>query len=357
MAVQIREILENFPDLLKSVRGAADSYVSSLKTGTTASSESLIFVSNRQQLDEARHCPALTWCVSQELIEQIPENIPNLLVSTNPYLAMALVGRRFFPQTRGLNPIEGGRLHESAVLSPKARLGRDCIVGPGAVIGDDVELGDRCIIGANTVLEPGVKVGAGTHIHPLVFIGHSCEIGERCEIHPHTTIGTEGYGYAHDNKFNHYRVTHYGRVILEDDVHIGAGVQIDRGTFEDSRIGAGTKIDNHCHLGHNIRIGRNTLVTGGLITAGSVTIGSNCVFGGRTTIKGHLKITDGAHFGGISGITKDVSKPGEYGGLPLQPIGDEMRTRASLKELPELIKRVRKIMKHLGLNNSSAKDS
>lgn len=351
MSVQLREILENFPDLVKPIRGDTNANIADIQTGTTASSRSLLFVSKADQLPEAKASPAQVWIVSESLLSQVPESVPHVAVSPNPYLAMARVSQHFFPQTRGIQIIQGeGKIHPSARISSSARLGQDCIVGPGAVIGDDCVLGDRCIVGANSVLEPGVKLGDETRLHPLVYIAHSCELGKRCEVHPHTTIGTEGFGYAQDRKFNHYRVTHYGRVVIGDDVHLGAGVQIDRGTFEDSQIGSGTKIDNHCHFGHNIRIGDNTLITGGMITAGSTTIGNNCVFGGRTTIKGHLKITDGCHFAGLSGVHKDISQPGEYGGLPLQPVQAEMRTRASLKLLPDLIKDVRRIMKHLGLN-------
>jgi UDP-3-O-[3-hydroxymyristoyl] glucosamine N-acyltransferase len=309
----------------------------------------LVFISTRAQLAEAKSSPAQTWVVGKDLEGEVPSSVANLLLSPNPYLAMALVAKRYFPQTRGHQIVKGPAISERATISPTARVGRDCVIGPGAVIGDDVELGDRCIVGANSVLEAGVKVGADTYIHPLVFIAHSCQIGARCEIHPNTSIGTEGYGYAHDQKFNHYRVTHYGRVILEDDVHIGAGVNIDRGTFADSRIGAGTKIDNHCHFGHNIVIGRNTLITAGMITGGSTTIGNACVFGGRATIKGHLSVADRVQIGGISSIGNNVKEAGEYGGHPLQPIAEELRTRASVKELPRLVKDVRRILKHLGL--------
>jgi UDP-3-O-[3-hydroxymyristoyl] glucosamine N-acyltransferase len=298
--------------------------------------------------------PAPVWVVGAEMINDVPDTVPVVVSSSRPQLAMALVGRRFFPPMRGRKIIAGPDIHPGATISDRARLGRGCIVGPGAVVGDDCEVGDDCVIGAGCVIEPGVKIGAGCHIHPLVYIAHSCEIGQRCEIHPHTTIGTEGYGYAQDAKFNHYRITHYGRVIIGDDVHIGAGVQIDRGTFEDSHIGSGTKIDNHCHFGHNIRIGKNTLITGGMITAGSVTIGDRCVFGGRSTVKGHISIASDCHFGGLSGVNNNIFKPGEYGGLPLQPIQSEMRTRASLKHLPELVRNVRRIMKHLGMSKQEA---
>lgn len=355
MKVQIGEILENFPNLLSLTRGSPESPVSNIKSGATASQDSLIFVSTLAQLRDAVGSPARAWVVPATFLDKVPEDTPIVVSSANPYLAMALVAKRFFPQTGHHRILDGPNVHPAAVISPSALLGENCLVGPGAVIGDHCEIGRDCVIGANAVLEPGVKVGERTHIHPLVFIAHDCVIGRRCEIHPQTTIGTEGYGYAQDAQFQHHRITHYGRVVIEDDVHIGAGVQIDRGTFEDSLIGAGTKIDNHCHFGHNIRVGRNTLITGGMITAGSATIGSGCVFGGRVTVRGHISVADGSHFGGVSVIANNVKEKGEYAGFPLQPLKDEMRTRAAIKELPRLLKQVRRLMKHVGLDREEDK--
>lgn len=354
MAVQIRDILENFPDLLVLNRGLNSRSVADIQTGATASDHSLVFISNRDQFAEAEKAEANpVWIVDAATLAKVPERIETVLVSPNPTLAMALAAKRFFAQKQGHQIVTGPKIHASATISERARIGQNCIVGPGAVIGDECEIGDDCIIGANSVIEAGVKIGSGTYIHPLVFIGHSCIIGNRCEIHPNTTIGSEGYGYAHDKSFNHYRITHYGRVILEDDVHIGAGVQIDRGTFADSRVGAGTKIDNHCHFGHNITIGRNTLITGGMITAGSTTIGSNCVFGGRVTSKGHLKVGDGVQVAGLSAISKDVLEPGEYAGVHLHSLRDEMRMRAAMRELPGLLKQIKRIIKHLGFKKET----
>jgi UDP-3-O-[3-hydroxymyristoyl] glucosamine N-acyltransferase len=201
------------------------------------------------------------------------------------------------------------------------------------------------------MLEPNVKIGERTHIHPLVFIAHSCQVGADCEIKSHSTIGGEGFGFAHDNKGHHHRITHYGRVIIEDRVHIGSGVSIDRGTFDDSRIGSGTKLDNHSHFGHNIRIGQDTILVGGQLYAGSVSIGSNCVFGGRVSIQGHLEICDNVQLMGLTAIGKSIDKPGQYGGLPVQKINDELRTRAVLPFLPKMKRQIARIMKKLEMDN------
>ena len=351
MPVQIREIVDAFPDLLTRSRGPDDASVGDVQTGLTASDTSLVFVSTAAQLREAAASPTRAVVVAEKLSDQVPPSIATVIVARSTPLALARVCVKFFAQTRGHHVLEGPAVHPAAHVAASARLGEGCIVGPGAVIGEDCVIGDRCIIGANSVLEPGVTVGDDTHVHPLVFIGHSCVIGKRCEIKPNTSVGTEGFGYAQDAEFNHHRLTHYGRVVLDDDVHLGAGVQMDRGTFGDSRVGRGTKIDNHCHFGHNICIGEKNLITAAMITAGSTTIGNANVFGGRCTIKGHLTVGDRVQIAGISSIGKDLLKPGEYGGHPLQPLAEEMRSRASLKKLPALVRQVRQIMKHLGLEN------
>lgn len=351
MAVLIRDIVEKFPELLSLGRGPSDLAVTDIQAATTASAESLVFVSNTKHLKEMASSKALSWVVTKELLPQVPAEVRTVLVATNVPLAMSYVAKQFFPQTDHHQSVGTARIHPSAQIASTASLGNDCVIGPGAVIGENCVLGDQCVIGANSVLEPRVKVGERSHIHPLVFIAHDCVIGARCEIKPNTTIGGEGFGYAQDAKFNHYRLTHYGRVVIEDDVHIGAGVQIDRGTFEDSVIGSGTKIDNHCHFGHNIRIGKNTLITGGMITAGSATLGSFCVFGGRSTIGGHLTIADHCHFGGVSMVHQSVTKPGQYAGFPLEDLKSALKTRASMPAVPQLVKQVRRIMKHLGLES------
>jgi len=346
---QVREIVENFPDLVRLERGSGDHPVGGLQEPSIARSEDLIFVSSAAHLKTALTSKSAAWVVHTGLTAQVPPAVKVVLSSANVQLCMALFAKKFFPLTKNHMIVEGPRVSKSAVVSASAKIGKDCIIAPGAVIGDNCVIGDGTIIGANAVIEPFAKVGSHTHIHPLVFVGHSCEIGNHCEIKPNTTIGGEGFGYAQDKQVNHHRLTHYGRVIVEDHVHIGAGVQIDRGTFLDSRIGQQTKIDNHCHFGHNIVIGKNTVITGGMITAGSCTIGSYNVFGGRTSIAGHLTVGDRIQIGGLSGITKSVTEPGQYAGFPLQDLKNDMRTRASLKMLPKLVKQMRMVLNKLGI--------
>lgn len=350
MGINLSSIIEKFPELLKFEKGDKNAPITGLQTAALAAAGDIIFLSEAKHLADTATTRAGTWVVSLKLVKDLPASFKgNLLVSPNPYLAMALVGKEFFPAKPGIVPVDGQAIHSSAVIAQSARLGKNVRVGPGAIISDGCVIGDDAIVGANTVLEPHVKVGQRTHIHPLNFVGHSCEIGDDCEIKPSSIIGGEGFGFAHDAKGDHYRITHYGRVIIENRVHIGSGVHIDRGTFEDSRIGENVIIDNHCHFGHNIRIGHHTIVTGGNLMAGSVTIGNHCVFGGGSIVTGHVQVTDKVQLAGRSVVSKSVDKSGQYGDYPLQPVKDALKARATLALLPQLRKHVSKILKKLDM--------
>ncbi len=349
MAVHVSDLITKFPELLKLVRGPMDHPIPALKDAQNATSADLIFVFSPKHLKEALNTQSQTWVVHKDLIDQVPQNVTTVLASPNVQLAMARIAKNFFAQNAHRIPIQGPKIHPAAQISKTARVGANCVIGPGAVVGDLCELAEDVIIGPNAVLEPGVKIGPRTHIYPLVFIGRECEVGADCEIHPNTTIGSDGFGYAYDATYKPERLTHYGRVIIEDRVHIGAGVQIDRGTYLDSRIGADTKIDNQSHFGHNIEIGRNVIIPGGMVAAGSARIGNYVMFGGRVTVGGHLDIPDKTKVSAVSVVGKTIEKPGDYGGFPLQEIGEALKTRAALRHLPEMVRQLRQILKHLNL--------
>ena len=214
-------------------------------------------------------------------------------------------------------------------------------MGAGAVIGKDALIGPGCVV------EEGARVGEGTVLHALVFLGRFCVVGDRCEIHPHTTIGSDGYAYAQDESRHHHKIPQLGIVSIEDDVEIQANCAIDRAAFGVTRIGRGTKIDNLCHIAHNCDIGEHVLLTGGFFVAGSSTVGDHCVAGGRATITDHVKVCAGVQLGGLCGVTKDLTEPGAYSGYPLQPMGKFLRTATSLPHLPELRRRVADLERRL----------
>jgi UDP-3-O-[3-hydroxymyristoyl] glucosamine N-acyltransferase len=352
MTVRVSDIIERFPKLLRLVRGDAQVEVLRPRSPLAPVPGCIVFLNQRKLIQDAVAGQATVIVVSDadaddEALQDAPQT---LLASPSPELALALVAETFFPVSTDKQSFDGSRIHPSAVISESASISEDAIVGPNAVVGANVRIGAACIIGANTTVEADVVVGDGSHIHANVFVAHGTQIGKHCEIHPTTSLGTEGYGYAHDEQFNHYRHVHYGRLIIEDDVHVGAGVTIDRGHFVDSVIGRGTKIDNHCHLAHNIQVGKNCLMVSDFIAAGTVVIGDNNVFGGRTGISDHVTIGDNMQFTALTSIFKDINEPGKaFGGHPVQPVNDYLKSSASIAQLPTMRKNIARIMRKLGI--------
>lgn len=353
MTVKVSDIIEHFPTLLRLLRGDAGTEILRPCSPSAPAPGCILFLNQRRLIADAVASPASVLVIADAdaEVEALADAPQTLLHSPSPELALALVARAFFPVTIYENGFDGVRIHPSAVVSESASIAEDAIVGPNAVIGASARIGAACVIGANSTLEADVEIGDGSHIHANAFIAHGTIIGKHCEIHPMASLGSEGFGYAHDEQFNHYRHVHYGRLIIEDDVHVGACVTIDRGQFVDSVIGRGTKIDNHCHLAHNVRVGTNCLMAGDFMAAGTVTIGSNNVFGGSSRVTDHVTVGDNMQFAGLAAVGKDINEPGEaFGGHPLQPVQDYFRSHASIAHLPAIRKNVARIMRKLGMS-------
>lgn len=352
MTAKVSDIIEQFPKLLRLLQGDAATQFSRPRAPSAPEAGCILFLNERRLIAEAARGPASVLVVSDADAddEALEDASQTLVQSPSPELALALVAQTLFPVTADKQEFDGSRIHSSAVISESAEISDSAIVGPNAVIGSNVRIGAACIIGPNTTVEADAEIGEGSHIHANVFVAHGTIIGKNCEIHPMTSVGTEGYGYAHDEQFNHYRHVHYGRLIIEDDVHLGACVTVDRGRFSDAVIGRGTKIDNHCHLGHNTRIGKNCLLTGGCMTAGSATIGDNNVFGGRSSVSDHVTVGDNMQFSAASAVFKDINEPGKaFGGHPLQSVNEHLKSYASIAQLPSIRKNVTRIMHKLGM--------
>ncbi len=342
------EILNKFSDSLTHHCGSKElGNLAPTSSIENPKKDSVLFIPSMDKLDKAINSEALLLIIDQKLkdkISNIDFNNKTVFLSNNLQVSMAKINQEFFTPTnykKAFNKTTG--VHKSAFVADSVKLGKNVTIGPGASVNDDCVLSDNVYIGPNAVVEAGCSIGEGTHIFPLVFIGHGTTIGKNCKIQSNSSIGTDGFGYGQTKLGEHIFKPHIGNVILEDNVDIGAGVFIDRGTYDNSIIGEGTKIDNNCHFGHNIVMGKHNLVTGGFITAGSVTIGDHCVFGGRTTVSGHLKIASQVMLGGLTGVTKSILKPGMYAGYPLQKLKDNLKTVASLPHLPELRKAIKKL--------------
>ncbi len=336
--VTVKDLIDSFPQLLTMHKGNIDAKALLASSVEAPKESSIVYLSNKNWITQALDSQASIIITDESIYSEIKEHKNKAIICTaNVQMAMALINTHFFKREFLSLPFDGCSIHSTANVSKTAQIGQGVILGPGAVIGHNVVLGDNVKVGANTVIESNAIIGSETILHANVTICHNSVIGDNCQIQSGTVIGGEGFGFASDQTFTHFRKPHYGKVIINDKVNIGSNVCIDRGAFEDSVIGEGTQIDNICHFAHNIKIGKNCIFTGGFMCAGSVTIGDRCVFGGRTTVTGHISICNDVHTGGLTGVTKSITEPGAYAGFPFEKLRDNLKTRAAIKKFKKYI--------------------
>ena len=337
-------------DVFSFLQGDLAATATRCATPENACPESLVYASEPDQLASAARRHAAILVVARKLADQVGPYAAAFgccfAVSSVP-LGMATL-LSYFDRKRERFTQWGAR-HPTALVHPSATLGSDLCLGPYCVIGAGATIGDRCCIGAHAVVENGARIGAGTILHPHVFVGADCEIGRDCELHPHTSIGSDGFGY-HASAAGHPRkIPQLGNVRIGDEVEIGSNCAIDRATINSTWIRSGTKLDNICHVAHNCDLGEDGFYTAGFMMAGSTTIGRRFMTGGNSVVGAHLTIADDVALSGRSTVTSDVREPGQYGGYPLQPLKDAMRTIATLGQLPEMRRNLNRVLRHLNL--------
>ena len=254
-----------------------------------------------------------------------------VLRTKEPYRVFVAVHRELYPQSlRPTSVFETGGIFENATIHPTARLESDVTVDPGAVIGPRAEIGAGTIVGATAVIGPDVLIGRDCTIGAGCSITHAL-IGDRVIVHPGCRIGQDGFGYT--TGATQQKIPQTGRVIVQNDVEIGAATTIDRGGIRDTVIGEASKIDNSCQIGHNVVIGRHCIVVAQSGLSGSVTLEDFAVLGGSVGLAPHVTIGRGARVAARSGIMHDVP-PGEtWGGYPAKPRRQWMREVTTLARL------------------------
>lgn len=332
---------------------ATTTEIRSVNSPADASAHQIAFVTQSKYLEKALTGSASALCFPESARELVTRRMtgPNVrpyFFSHEPELAMRQTIQTFFQTTPYTNrdfdteTKNSGGVHPTAIVHSSAKLAAGIRVGPYCVISSGVTIEDSVVIGAHTVIESNTKIGPRSVLHPFVYVGPRCDIGADCEINPHTTIGKEGFGYAHDKKNNHYRIPHTGRVIIGDRVHLGSSVNVDRGTFADTEIRSGAILDNRIQISHNAVIGENAVITAGFVVAGSTKIGRNFLTGGNTSVTGHIELCDNVNLAALSVVRKSITKPGAYGGNPLLPMRDYIRFTSALSKLPELFKKLQR---------------
>ncbi|MBY3063278.1 UDP-3-O-(3-hydroxymyristoyl)glucosamine N-acyltransferase [Rhizobium laguerreae] len=281
------------------------------------------YILSRRSRDELATCQASAVICDKALADLVPPHIP-VILSSNPHAAFAMAGGLFYPAA--LRPVVfsgESEIAPSAVIDPSAKLEKGVIVEPMAVIGAHAEIGEGTRIGAHSIIGPNVKIGRDCSIAAGASI--LCALlGNGVIIHNGARIGQDGFGYAPGPR-GMIKIVQIGRVIIQDNVEIGANTTIDRGAMDDTVIGEGTKIDNQVQIGHNVQIGRHCAIVAQVGIAGSAKIGNGVQIGGQVGIKGHVTIGDGVQIAAQSGIMTDLAAGGQYGGTPARPLNDYLR--------------------------------
>lgn len=237
-------------------------------------------------------------------------------------------------------------IHPTVVIGENVKVGNNVSIGPYCVISDNVEIEENSVIASFVFLGRNVKIGKNVLIYPNVTIREDVVVGDNVIIHSGTVIGSDGFGYIQRNG-KHIKIPHVGKVVIEDDVEIGANVTIDRATISETRIKKGTKIDNLVHIAHNVEIGENVLLLAQVGIAGSSKVGSNSILAGQTGVVDHVTIGKNVITGPRTGVVQDVKDNQVVWGLPPIPFNEQKKVVISLRKLPQLLKELTIIKKKL----------
>jgi len=330
------------------VHGDEDRVIAAARPLTEAMPGDVTFIENDKHLRYLLNCKATAVVLPTALMPQLPcgpstLDAPALIEVQDPLAAFVVLMRHF----RGPEYVPPTGIDPRADVHPEAKLGPDVSVFPFVSIGAGTVIGARCQLHAGVVIVRNCKVGDDVILYPHVVLYDETILGDRVIVHSNAVFGADGFGYRLQNG-RHAKIPQFGSVAIGDDVEIGAGTTIDRGTFITTRVGSGTKIDNQVQIGHNCQIGRHNLIVSQVGIAGSCSTGDYVVIAGQVGIADHLHIGDGAIIGACTALHRDV-KPGErILGAPGRPEAEAKRILFSLEKLPEVIKDVRELKKILG---------
>ena len=260
------------------------------------------------------------------------------IVSSNPYAYFARVSALLNPLPKvepGVHP--HAVVGQGALLDPTASIAAMAVIGQGVVIGAQSVIGEGCFIGDN------VTIGAGVRLHPRVVVYHDCVLGDNLIVHSGAVIGADGFGFAMEEG-RWIKIPQIGRVVIGNDVEIGANTTIDRGALDDTVIEDGVKLDNQIQIAHNVKIGAHTAIAGCVGIAGSTTIGKRCQIGGSAGILGHLEIADDVMIASFTLIGKSIHEAGSYAAIyPFGKTEDWRRNAVHLRHLDEMNRRIKRL--------------
>lgn len=329
--VRVDELVARFGGELL---GDGTTAVARVATLEKAGEGDLAFLANPKYVAQLDGCKASAIIVAPDARDRTSLT---RIVAEDPYLYFARVAQLFHPPRLPDPGVDAS----ARVYSP---VPASVSVGPGATVGADVVIGEHVVIGAGCHVGDGACIGDGSRLYPNVTVYAECVLGRDCVVHSGAVIGADGFGFARERDGRWLKIPQTGRVVIGDDVEIGANTTIDRGALDDTVIGDGVKLDNQIQIAHNVRIGARTAIAGCVGIAGSTVIGARCMIGGQAGIIGHLSIVDDVVVSAGTLVTKSIRRKGVYtGNLPVQEHAGWVRNFAHLRHLDALVERVRQL--------------
>ncbi len=320
------------------VEGNPDVPITGVVAIDRASPTELGLLTDARYLDLVPTSSAGALLVSEELAEAAGAH-PPLLVVDEPRVAMVTLLNHFHPPFR-----EEPGIHPTAVVGDGVEMGVGVHVGPYAIVGEGASLGDGCILRAHVVVGAGARVGAGSILYPHVVVYPGVELGPRVILHAGARIGVDGFGYL-PRPDGALKIPHVGDCVIEADVEIGANSCVDRGSIRETRVGAGSKLDNLVHIAHNVTVGPGALMAAFVGIAGSTTIGARTMWGGHSGAVEHTTVGDDVRVTGMAALVGTVAEGQTMMGFPARPKDDYMKAFAGTFRLDELRRRVSELEK------------
>lgn len=350
MGTRLGELVERFGGQLM---GDASIEVTGIAPLDDATSSHITFLSNPKLRAQAAQTRAAALILSESDASEIRATYTGVcIVVRNPYAYFARAAQ-WFAMQEAILPVAG--IHFSASVSTSAQISASACIGPHVTIEDGALIDERAVIDAGCFVGRNARVGADTHLYANVTFHSSCEIGAHGIIHSGAVIGADGFGFANEGG-TWIKIPQTGRVVIGDDVEIGANTTIDRGALADTVIEDGVKLDNQIQIAHNCHIGAHTAMAGCVGVAGSARIGKHCTFGGAAMILGHLTIVDNVHISSGSQVTRSILEPGHYTGFyPLAKNAEWEKTAVIVRNLATMREKIRdleKIIKSLTKDNN-----
>lgn len=343
---KIKDILGIFDN--PEVKGDTEREVSAISSLEEAKFSDLSFLGNKKYASLVPSSKAGAILLPKDYSGDLPEN-STLIYVKDPSLELAkicgLIEQYLWPK-----PKPG--IHPSAVIDPTASVASTATIGANVVIKEHAKVGERAHIQANNYIGKGAIIDDDALIMPNAVIMDYCQVGKRSRIQPGAVIGSDGYGYVYLDG-EHKRVPQVGKVVIEDDVDVGANTTIDRARFDKTLIGAGTKIDNLVQIAHNVRIGKACLIVSQAGISGSTKLGNFCILGGQVGLVGHISLGDGAKVGAQSGINHDIEAGQYVRGTPAYPFMTAHKLDILKEKLPDLFSRLKDVEKHLGIDKKN----